>query len=144
MRSESTSAAYLLDSSAVVNSVKRGMASAVSLGAVLELTRYEALNAVWKEWVLLKRIEREDALELAGLIVEALRHARTVSVVGRELGVLALAADVGLTFYDASALHAAKSEGLTLVTDDEKLAAAAKRKGVRVLSTSQFLDEVQV
>ncbi len=101
---------------------------------MLGLARYEALNAVWKEWVLLKRIEREDALELAELIVEALRHARTVSVTGRELEVLTLAADVGLTFYDASALYAAEAEGL---------AAAAKRRGVKVLSTSQFIEEVQ-
>jgi predicted nucleic acid-binding protein len=40
---------YLLDAGAIVNLVKKGGLKPLAEGATLDLTIYEALNAVWKE-----------------------------------------------------------------------------------------------
>ena len=41
--------------------------------------------------------------------------------------VLSIAVEEGLTYYDASYIHAAYRNGLTLITDDERLGSIAKK-----------------
>jgi len=59
---------YLFDASSIVNLVKRGLARIFIRGVTLDLAFYEALNTIWKEHVLLERIDGGTALEYAAVI----------------------------------------------------------------------------
>jgi len=100
----------------------------------LDLAFYEALNAIWKEHVLLERIDGETALEYAAIIARVFQALERLDIRDCWEDVLRLAFSEGLTVYDAAYLHTAARRGLTLVTDDQVLAEKAS-KYVRVLSS---------
>lgn len=110
-----------LDASAILNLVKRGNLKAFLDGTTLDLALYECLNAIWKEFFLLKNIDKETALEYAKIVGEVLSTIQVVSVGGFENEILEFAARNGITVYDASYLVMAIKKGANLVTDDEKL-----------------------
>jgi len=58
---------YLFDSSAIINLVKKGTVKPFAHGVTLDLTLYEVLNAIWKEHLLLKRFDKETALQQPSL-----------------------------------------------------------------------------
>ena len=55
---------YLFDSSAIINLVKKGTIKPFAYGATSDLALCEVLNAIWKEHLLLKRFDKETALQL--------------------------------------------------------------------------------
>jgi predicted nucleic acid-binding protein len=128
---------YIFDSSAVVNLVKKGKLSAFSEGCTLDLALYESLNALWKEHFLLKKLSKDDVQEYIDIIAELFSTIEVKSVMGFENKVLENAVKYEITAYDSSYLTYAIENGLTLVTDDEKLSSKAKAK-VNVRSTSEI------
>jgi len=132
---------YLFDASSIVNLVKRGLARIFIRGVTLDLAFYEALNAIWKEHVLLERIDGETALEYAVIIARVFQALERLDIRDCWEDVLRLAFSEGLTVYDAAYLHIAARRGLTLVTDDQVLAEKAS-KYVRVLSSSELASGV--
>lgn len=128
---------YLFDASAIVNLVKKASLTAFAEGVTLDLALYESLNAVWKEYRLLKRIDEDTALKLAEIISDLFKIIKTLSIKGSEREILSLASREGITVYDASYLYTALKNNLTLVTDDRKLKEKASRR-VKVLTSSQL------
>jgi len=61
-------AMYLLDASVIVNLVKNGCLKPLAEEATLDLAVYMALNAVWKEHYLLRRLDEETAKKLLGVM----------------------------------------------------------------------------
>jgi len=116
----------LLDSSALLNIVKRAEISKLGEAATLDLALYEALNAVWKEHLKLKRIDRDTALELATLLQKTFNVIGKVSIEGVERETFEIACKHELTIYDASYVTAAERNNCTLITDDKKLAEKIK------------------
>ena len=53
---------YLFDASSIVNLVKRGVVKPFADGVTLDLALYESLNAIWKKYQLLKRIDKDAVL----------------------------------------------------------------------------------
>ena len=53
---------YLLDSSAIINLIKRGDLKVFARAHTLDLALYEAPNLIWKEVYLIKRIKEEVGL----------------------------------------------------------------------------------
>jgi len=109
------------DASAILNLVKRGDMRAFLDGITLDLALYECMNAIWKEFLLLKNVDRETALEFARIVSEVIAAIQVVSAgdFGREI--LEFAAGNGITAYDAAYIVMAIKKGATFVTDDEKL-----------------------
>ena len=128
---------YLFDASAIVNLVKKASLTAFAEGVTLDLALYESLNAVWKEYRLLKRIDEDTALKLAEIISDLFKVIKTLSIKGSEREILSLASREGTTVYDASYLYTALKNNLILVTDDRKLKEKASRH-VKVLTSSQL------
>ena len=128
---------YLFDASAIVNLVKKASLTAFAEGVTLDLALYESLNAVWKEYRLLKRIDEDTALKLAEIISDLFKIIKTLSIKGSEREILSLASREGTTVYDASYLYTALKNNLILVTDDRKLKEKASRH-VKVLTSSQL------
>jgi len=75
---------YLFDSGAIINLVKKGTVKPFAHGVTLDLTLYEVLNAVWKEHLLLKRFDKETALQLLDIISSIFNVTRIMSIRGLE------------------------------------------------------------
>ncbi len=128
---------YLFDSSSLVNLVKKGIVKPFVEGVTLDLAIYESINAVWKEYVLLKRIDEETALRFVSTISRVFEAMEVTSISGLESEIFKLASKENLTVYDASYLCVAVGRRLTLVTDDWKLRSIAS-KYTRVLASGDL------
>ncbi|RLE53918.1 MAG: hypothetical protein DRJ26_02655 [Candidatus Methanomethylicota archaeon] len=107
--------------------------------AILDLTPYETCNVYWNEAVLHKHITPSDAIKACVLAFRLSAFLKVITF--RELNPQILAEeslDKRLTAYDAAYLIAAKSDGLELATEDEKLAEAARESGVNVLNYDEL------
>lgn len=102
----------------------------------LELTRYEAGNALWKIDAArddLPDDELREATALLDRVLEEMVLADTTDGT-RTMGV---ALEEGLTFYDASYLAVAERESLALVTEDGALGEAAAGRGIATESVRE-------
>jgi len=131
---------YLFDASSITNLVKRGVTKVLAEGKTLDLAYYESLNAVWKEHTLLRKINGETALEYIETLSLVFKALEVDSIRDEEVKVFKLASREGLTIYDASYLYIAIRDGLTLVTDDNKLKNKASQH-VMALTTKELLEK---
>ena len=66
---------YLFDASSILTLAKKGDLKVFENGVSIELAYYEAVNAVWKEHSLFRRIDEETAiryLEVLSLILQVI------------------------------------------------------------------------
>jgi len=134
---------YLLDASAFISLIKNIDAEltfrCVQESAILDLTFYEAGNAIWKESTLGKFLSPHESEELAMTAQTILaRMERMVQKVDGFREILEIAGKERLSFYDSSYLFSAKEKDLTLVTEDKELYNKAK-KHVNVQKTADFI-----
>ncbi|MDT7892602.1 MAG: type II toxin-antitoxin system VapC family toxin [Thermoproteota archaeon] len=85
---------------------------------ILTLTFYEVGNVIWKEYYLHKKVK--NPITLAVLFNKFMRKLNVVEDPPMD-GVMKIAAEKGLTYYDASYAHVAESLGLILVSNDKEL-----------------------
>lgn len=110
-------------------------------GSTGYLAYYELGNALWRECLLLKRIditEAQKSLALMYAMLERMEVAELSGETGSET--LEAAHRVNLTFYDSAYLAEAKKNGRVVVTDDGKLARAAENLGVKTLSSDALMN----
>jgi predicted nucleic acid-binding protein len=117
---------HLYDSSAIINLSAKKRADKLLEDGTLGLTFYEVGNAIWKQVYLKRSLTREEGEKALRTLVEVLAIMTEVPVDDGQ-AVLGIAVEEGLTYYDASYVHAAVKNGLTLVTDDERLCSAARK-----------------
>lgn len=110
----------LFDSSSIINLCARGKIDELLEGVTLSLAFYEVGNAVWKQVHIHEALTQEEGGRALDAIVELLNRMGVILVEDAS-AVLDIAVGEGLTYYDASYLHAAIREDATLVTDDETL-----------------------
>ncbi|MEM3590959.1 MAG: type II toxin-antitoxin system VapC family toxin [Candidatus Bathyarchaeia archaeon] len=122
----------------MLNLVKRGNIKAFARGCTTDLAVYESINAVWKKSYILKKIRVDIAYRLIELLSNIFNVLNLYTVKGSEKEVLEIAMKEGITIYDASYIHIAKRNKLTLVTDDKKLINAAK-KYTNVATTTETI-----
>jgi predicted nucleic acid-binding protein len=118
---------YLFDASAIVNLVKREYLKPLINGFTLDLAIYESLNAIWKEYFLLHRLDEETTRRLVSVLKEVFNILSIVDISGYENEVFEFAVKEELTIYDAAYLYYAIRNELILVTDDRKLREKAKQ-----------------
>jgi len=99
-----------------------------SENCILDLTKYEVGNALWKEHILHRTIGGDEFRELLDLLRIIILRTKVLSVDAHELpDVAEVAEKERITFYDASYVVIAKVQDLTLVTEDTHLAKAASK-----------------
>lgn len=127
----------LYDASAMVNAVLRypDRAGAFFGEAILDLTAYEVGNAIRN---ICRRREKtvDEAANLLGGMLTIMQGMVPLRVAGLEQDVLTTSNKRGLSYYDAAYLVVATKEALTLVTDDHKLADAARLESISVVDGS--------
>ncbi|MGD6851804.1 MAG: type II toxin-antitoxin system VapC family toxin [Candidatus Bathyarchaeia archaeon] len=133
----------LFDSNAIYRLIRETPEKALETlveGTTIYLAYYELGNALWRECLLLKRISSREAEKSLDLMYSILEHMQVVSL-GNETGqqVLQTAHKFDLPFYDSSYLVEAEKSGKTLVTDDNKLARAAEKLGIKTLPSKTLM-----
>lgn len=92
----------------------------------LDLTFYEAGNALWKLAVARDELSDASLQDAMALLASLQREAVVETIIGPGFAdVSQTAQNEGLTFYDAAYLHVARRESLTLITEDSALRNAA-------------------
>ena len=112
----------MLDASALYPLLKRLDEKAASLLtklAILDLTKYELGNAIWKEYKLGLLKNWENPIVLWSKIMEEMPTYRIEMQHLRDIEKIAVERD--LTFYDASYIYMAETQNLKLITEDEEL-----------------------
>jgi predicted nucleic acid-binding protein len=122
----------LLDASAVlqlIKSVEDEKALRVfDESYVLDLTKYEVGNGVWREYALQHAIQEEEFHEFLDSLRTVVDRAELLVPDPRNLLEIAqIAAKERITFYDASYIAMAKIRKLVLATEDAKLSKVACR-----------------
>ena len=116
---------------------------AIGQNFTISLAYYEIGNALWKECNLLRRLSVDEATKALEFTISLLNFMEVIQVKDVDLGVRTLsdACKLNITYYDAAYLSVAEDLGKVLVTDDEKLATAAKEIGVETLSSRSFIQK---
>ena len=126
---------HLFDASSIMHLTKRHPDKASTLlegEHILDLTKYEVGNAIWKIYKLIEKTDKITALEAVTQAYHLMALMEVVKVEGVEAlaGTMEIAFDEGLSFYDSAYLQSAKKLGLTLVTEDKRLSKRAVDVGV--------------
>jgi len=116
----------LFDSSSIINLCAKKRLDKLIQGSTLSLALYEVGNAVWKQVHLKRSLTREEGEKALSTLVEVLKRMNVILIEDCS-AVLSIAVEEGLTYYDASYIHAADRNGLTFITDDERLSSIAKK-----------------
>jgi len=116
----------LFDSSSIINLCARKSLDKLLQGGILSLAFYEVGNAVWKQVYLKRSLTLEEGRKALSTLTEVLMKMNLV-LIEDSSAVLGIAVEEGLTYYDASYIYAADRNGLTLVTDDERLCSTANK-----------------
>lgn len=114
---------YLFDASSILNIIKNRKSDAIKVlkgNCTLQLAFYEIGNAIWKAVILLKSYDLDMGLKIISTVTKLLSYMSIVNP-KHPKNVLSIASNLPTTFYDASYIAAALENGLTLVTDDQKL-----------------------
>jgi len=113
---------YLLDASALyplIKSLKENLLDYTNIITVLDLTLYEAGNAVWKEWKLglIKNLNK-----VLLMIEKVLNEINKVSIQAEDIKNIAkIAIKNNITFYVAAYIYIAEKYSYTLVTEDNDI-----------------------
>lgn len=135
---------YVLDSCAIAIILKRLREKSVEIledQFTLDLARYELGNVIWKECALGGLTTPEKAVKRAGDISEILEITKNERIESSEdlRGVMKLAIELTITFYDASYLYTAKSKKAILVTEDKELDDKAENTGIEAIDVTELL-----
>lgn len=126
----------LLDSSAIIDLCSRRNKDTLLESSTLNLAFYEVGNAIWKQVYLHKALTLDEGETALDALAEAIEQIEKIPPTD-SLGILKIAVEEGLTYYDAAYLHAAIENQKTLVTNDEKLHRAAK-KYVKTMTSDEL------
>ena len=114
---QGTKCKYLIDTSALYPILISGISFNAEECAVSSLTEYEIGNVLWREN---QQKKLKDPKRIATIFSEVLSPLRKIEIDSLP-GVLALAIERHLTFYDASYAYIAEKENIRLVTQDTDL-----------------------
>jgi len=116
----------LFDPSSIINLCTERKIERLLDGCTLNLAPYELGNAIWKQAHLHKALTPEEGSEALAALTEVYDQMRELPVEDAS-SILTIAIEEGLTYYDASYIHATKKNEAVLVTDDRKLHTAARK-----------------
>jgi predicted nucleic acid-binding protein len=112
---------YLFDSSAVFRAISENKIEVLAGNYTLELARYELGNILWKNYALLGKTTKDELSDLAKLVKEILNIMEIIQIECTEEEITSIAAQMKITFYDASYAYQAHKNNLTLITEDAEL-----------------------
>ncbi|MET1159742.1 MAG: type II toxin-antitoxin system VapC family toxin [Thermoprotei archaeon] len=106
----------------------------VKRGVSVDLVLKEVANAIWKEYSLRKRIDRETAVELYKVLTSLTTYNIELEPEHKYLEkAFEIALDNSITIYDALYIVLAKEKNLELATLNDKQARIARKLGIGIV-----------
>jgi len=126
---------HLFDASSIMLLTKRNpekVSTTLEGQYILDLTRYELGNALWKVAKLIDKHDKPTALEALEQVHSLIALMEVMRPEGLEelTRTMETAFDTGLSFYDSAYIQTARRNDLVLVTEDERLIKQAKELGL--------------
>lgn len=128
----------LFDASSLIYAIKLRKVEVLYGNYVQYLTIYEMINALWKEVVLTKIIQAEEAIKLCETLNKILDTMKILNPLPYVKEILYTSIKLKITAYDASYIVLAKKNNLTLITEDEVLRRKA-REYVKSLNLGEIV-----
>ena len=134
---------YVFDASSILALTRRLEGKVIEIvkgNLTAPLILYEVGNAIWKECNLLKRLNMAEATKTLRFLTSLLKDMEILDAKDPNLTIEAFsnAVGLGITYYDSVYLTIAERVGGILVTDDDELSKAAKKKGIETLNSKSF------
>jgi len=106
---------------------------------ILDLTLYEACNVSWREHAELHKVSEEEAVTACKAAEALSRYITLCSLADLDAAeVMEVAAENGITFYDASYIALARKLKASIASEDRDILAVAPKYGVRVVRLSEL------
>ncbi len=123
---------FLFDASSLLQMIKtfeeEKTLRVLHQNCILDLTKYEVGNTLWKEQVQHRAIRQDEFQEFLNLLQRLVQRTHVLTVDAKKLSDVAeVAAKERITFYDASYITVAKAHSLVLITEDGQLTSAASK-----------------
>jgi len=131
---------YIFDASSIFTAIREKKVRSLNGNFSLEIARYELGNIVWKDHILLQTISKEEAQRAIKTIKHTLSLMDILQIAEDEDAIFETAAELRITFYDASYVHAAKAKDLGLITEDQNLIKKVTPK-IRALTLNEFASQ---
>ncbi len=127
----------ILDTSSIYRVIESGRIDVLVHEKTLDLAAYELGNVIWKH-SRRENISFSEGKKLVSIVEKCLSLMEVLRPGMRE-NVYRIAAETGITYYDASFLHAARSHGEPLVSEDQELSTAARNMNIPVHDANAIL-----
>ena len=131
---------YIFDASSIFTAIREKKVRSLNGNFSLEIARYELGNIIWKDHILLQTISKEEAQRAIKTIKHTLSLMDILQIAEDEDAIFETAAELRITFYDASYVHAAKAKDLGLITEDQNLIKKVTPK-IRALTLNEFASQ---
>ncbi len=129
---------FLFDASSIFALLEKGSPEKLLDNVTVNLAFYELGNVLWKEAHIFENISPSEMWDLQRYINNMLKLMQIISVEEIKEKVLDLSLENNITFYDASYVHPAVTNGWTFVTEDKELREKVKTE-VKTLTAKQLL-----
>lgn len=129
---------FLFDASSIFALLEKNSSETLLDNVTVNLAFFELGNVLWKETHIFENISPAEMRDLQRYINNMLQLMQIISVEEVQEKVLALALKKNITFYDASYVFPAVTNGWTFVTEDNELREKAKTE-VKTLTAKQLL-----
>ena len=135
---------YLIDASSLFKLLSYNLSADTNLlenSCITDLTLFEIGNALFKRKdSSIKEISLDKIMTLSGVIGNILKEIPTVSISAAEIsGILGIAINTKISFYDASYIYICDRDHLKLITDDLELKRKAASEKVAVFELMDVL-----
>ena len=128
----------LIDASSIYEAARIGRTYELDGLYTVEIARYEIGNTLWKHTSLLGSYSIEESAEMIQLFMDIFYVMRFLQLEGHEKGVLELASELKIPYYDASYIYFALKRELSLVTEDAQMAEKGREVGLDCVSIKEL------
>lgn len=112
---------YIFDASSIFEAISQNKIEVLIGNYTMELTRYELINVLWKNFLFKRNISKEECLSITEIIKNILKLMHILNIDCNEKEVFDVASQLEITIYDASYIYNAKRLNLSFITEDQKL-----------------------
>ena len=128
----------LIDASSIYEAARIDRIPVLDGLYTVEIARYEIGNTLWKHTSLHGDFTPEESAEMMLLFMDAFTVMCFLQLKGHEKGVLELASELKIPYYDASYIYFAVKHELSLVTEDTQMAKTGREIGLDCVSIKEL------
>ncbi|MFH2110049.1 MAG: type II toxin-antitoxin system VapC family toxin [Candidatus Bathyarchaeota archaeon] len=127
----------LIDASSIYEAARIDRVCELDGLYTVEIARYEIGNTLWKHTSRLGSYSIREATEMMQLFMDIFYVMNFLQLKGHEKGVLELASELKIPFYDASYIYFALKRELPLVTEDAQMSEKGREAGLECFSIKE-------